>query len=172
MRQIAGPNTRLPRALAAFHADIDGNGYFLALHMARHRRFFIAGHDLAVPRHFDPANGNGQFIARGFFARFADRHDNAPPISIGAGNGGFHQRRIANGQRNLARRRIIFSAADFNGHEFGNALAIARHLLREILHEVRQGFFERGQPFIVSAFYRRAVYRLGAGGDQQTRIRG
>src|SRR5208283_2247105 len=57
----------------------------------------------------------------------------AAPVGVGAGYGGFDQRRICDGSGQARGGIIAGRASDFNGDEFLGAFAIARDSLRQVL---------------------------------------
>ena len=122
MREVAGPNP----GLAAAEADIDGDLDLAALHMGDHRRLVVAGDDAAVARHPGAADGDAQLVAVGRLAGLADRHDDAAPIGVLAGDRGLHQRRIGDGHGDAVGRPGADRAGDVDLDQFLRALAVAR----------------------------------------------
>ncbi len=94
--------------------------------------FLVVGIAHAVLRNLDAADADAQLVADGFFAGLADGHDNAAPIGVFTGNGGFHQWRIGNRHGYPVSRLVGLSACDGDFDKLLCALAIARNLLRQI----------------------------------------
>ena len=57
-------------------------------------------------RDADAAEPDRQLVAVGGLAGLADRHHDAAPIGVLAGDRGLHQRRIGDRHRDPARRRL------------------------------------------------------------------
>ena len=85
MREIAGPDRRLPIADADIHSNFD----FGILHVCGDGLLAVARRALAFPCQFIGAELDSQLIAIGGLARFADGHHDSSPVCIFAGDGRF-----------------------------------------------------------------------------------
>src|SRR5688572_8818086 len=99
MGQVAGPD---PRAALAY-ADVDGDADVLALDMGGDRGFVVIGPALALFGDGDAADLDAELVAVGLLAGLADRHHDAAPVGILAGDRGLHQGRVGNGEADAAR---------------------------------------------------------------------
>ena len=90
MRTQAVDHRETVRPLAQMQVDADLD--LLALQMRRDRRFVIARDRKAPFGDLRRAEADRQLVALGWFAGLPDRHDDAAPIRILAGDGGLHQR--------------------------------------------------------------------------------
>ena len=84
-------------------------------------------------------------------AGLADRHDDAAPIGVLAGDRGLHQRRIGDRHRDSPRRFLRRRALDDDLDQLARAFAVARHLLGEIGEHGVKAFAERLQARIGGA---------------------
>ena len=84
---------------------------------------WVSGSAVSGDRH--AADFDGEFVAVGAFAGFADGHDDAAPIGVFAGYRRFDQWRIGDGKRDTFGRRIMLSAGNMHGNEFGSAFPVS-----------------------------------------------
>jgi hypothetical protein len=114
-----------------------------------------------------------QPVAVGGLAGLADRHDDAAPIGVLAGDRGLHQRRIGDRHRDAARRSFRHRALDHDLDQLARAFAVARHLFGEIGEHGVEGLAERTSGADRGArLMRGAPWRRGAGGESQQRVGG
>ena len=145
----------------------------LLLHLGRDVGFVIGRIAHALVGDPDAVEPDRQQVAVGRFARLSDRHDDAAPIGVFAGDCGFHQRRIGDRHRDAPRRLCGFRALDDHLDELAGALAVAGDLLGErFQHRIECGD-EALEPRVAGAFDRWGAMRRGrAGGERQQRVRG
>jgi len=67
------------------------------------------------------------------------------PVGVGAGDGGFDQRRIGDGAGQARGGIVTGRASDFNGDELLGAFAIARDGLRQVLEDAGDFLFHAGK---------------------------
>src|SRR5258708_5019235 len=120
VREIAGPDG----GAAAADPEIDVDQDVGALDVPGDRRLVIVRHDLAAVGDLDAADRDPELVAVGALARLADRHDDAAPVGVLAGDGGLDQRRVGDRQADLAGSAVRRSAADTDGDEFGGTFAV------------------------------------------------
>src|SRR3546814_2641717 len=90
MGEVAGPYARLALADPYVDGDVD----LAALHVGGDRRFVIAGSRTALLGDHRAAHRHRHAVAIGLLPGLADRHDDAAPIGVFAGDGGLDQRRV------------------------------------------------------------------------------
>src|SRR5262249_30712115 len=128
MRQVAGPDRRA----AGADAQIDSHMDLAPGHMLADRPFAIPWHRATIGGDLDAADRDRQPVSLGLFSRFADRHDNAPPIGIARRYRCFDQWGIADRQADTARGRVALGAGHIDRDKFLGAFAVPRELSREI----------------------------------------
>ena len=110
MGEVAGPHRRTPALGARLDADIDLDGDFASLHVARHRGLVIALAGLAALGDLDAADAEAEAVAVDALAGLADSHDDAAPIGVTAGDRGLDQGRIGDGHGDGVSRDVIMDS--------------------------------------------------------------
>ena len=139
--EIAGPDARA--AVAGMQRDDDGN--VLREHFAV-RGAFVEGIFAAAAADFYAGERNIRALEIEGDAGAAGGGEDAAPVGIGAGDGGFYQRRIRDGERDLLCGAIRGRAAHFDFDHVVGAFAIGDDLQGEGLADE----FERGAEFLPS----------------------
>ena len=122
-------------------------------------------------RDTDPVKPDREPVTVGGFAGLADRHYDAAPVGVLAGNGGLHQRRVGDGKRDSACRTLRHRALDHDLNELARALAVAGHLLGEIGEHGVKALAQRRQPRIGHGRdLRRAAGGGGTGREREQRV--
>src|SRR6185437_6799667 len=85
------------RSRAAAHADIDADLQLLLLHVGAHLRLVVGGRDEAVLGGPEVAEPHAHGVAIDRLVGAADRHDDAAPVGVLAGEGGLDQRALGDG---------------------------------------------------------------------------
>jgi hypothetical protein len=97
--EVAGPHGRAALAEADIDADLDR----LAPEVRGDGGFVIALDRIAIGATAMPPKRIESRSRSAGFAGLADRHDDAAPVGVLAGDGGLDQRRIGDGQADAAR---------------------------------------------------------------------
>ena len=131
MGEVGGPNRG---AAGTARSGIDADFDLAALHIFRAGGFQVIGVADAFARDLNIAEPDREAVPVGCFARFANGRNDPAPVGVLARNRGLNERRVADGERNLARGGIVFGALDMDGHQLRNAFAILYHLHRQVAH--------------------------------------
>ena len=158
LREVAGPHA----SAAAAGAQVDNDGDIFREHL------FVR--DALVERMFAAAAANGDSrepdvdaLEIEIDAGAAGGGEDAAPVGVGAGEGGFYERGLRDGARDLVGGAVGRGAANFDFDDVLRAFAIFDDRERERLADV----LERGGEFFVVAaiggdFAARRIRRLRA----------
>src|SRR5690606_27934470 len=110
--------------LSIADTDIGTDIQFVVLHIARHRLLHVVRSPLTLPGDEMRPEPDREAIPVGGLPRFADRHDDTPPVWIAARNGSLHDRRVGDRHRYHPCRAVVLGARHFDFDELAQTLAV------------------------------------------------
>src|SRR5512146_2385454 len=118
VRQITSPDARL----AVAEANIDCNFHLAAFDGPGRRSFVVLDRAFATFGDNLIAKGDLELVAIRCLASLTDRHDDAPPVGVFAGDRGFYKRRIRDRHRDTLGGVIRLGASNIDTDQFLRAL--------------------------------------------------